>query len=321
MIDLLWSEERLREALENEPGLITKQDENGKTLLHYAARIGTLMGSTNASKILNVLFNAPGIDFTIKDNAGNTPVHVAAFYCEDRTTCQYVFPAFVKEATKHKFNFSTLGQQGQSVLHITTRTSYTDPRGLLGRINNVKNVLNNTTDSGLNVLSSSGSTAFYYAVNHLHLDEADALLDAGANPILFGSKDRDPLAMIEEYLKLFNEPLTQDEYADGRVNVSIHLEQLNALKQRVLSYAKTSSYNEIRKNSRILGQGSRTSTGSCLFKDIPPELLAKIAGFTGNPIVHNETESTKIASQHLGKPTQQSLLNMPQVTTFQLNVF
>lgn len=303
MKELLLSAETLRVALESEPSLITKQDENGMTLLHHAAPIGAIMGSTSAGEIFNVLFNAPGIDFTIKDNAENTPVHVAALYCEDRVTCQYVFPAFVKEATKHEFDFSTLGQQGQSVLHIATRTSYTDPRGFFGRINNVKNVIDNTATPGLDVLSSSGSTAFYYAVNHCHFDEAKALLDAGADPMLFGSKDRNPLAMIEEHLKTFNEDLTQDEYADSHENIKCLIDQLNELKQRILSSASGKSYAEIRKNARILAQASRTGTGPSFFKDISPELQIKIAGFTGDPLVHDEKMSEHIAYENLGKPS------------------
>lgn len=224
----------LESVLKKSPKLITEQDEDGLTLLHHAAQVGRIRNSTGASEILNVLFNTPGLDFTIKDNAQNTAVHVAALSCKDRVTCQYVFPTLVKEASKRGFDFSMLGQQGQSVLHIATRTSCIN---FGNRINNVKNVLNNATDPGLDVLSSSGSTAFFYAVNHCYFDEAKTLLVAGADPMLFGSEDRDPFAMIEEHLKVFSETLSQDEDKE----IKNLIDQLDELKQEMLSISSVKS--------------------------------------------------------------------------------
>lgn len=231
--NLLWSDEDLQAALKSNPNLMKEQDEEGMTLLHHAAQIGFIMGSLNARKVLEALFKAPEIDFSIKDKNENTALHVAAYCSQERVTCQYIFPTLVKEAADHGFDFSTLGQNGQSILHIATRTSYTDPRGVFGRKNNVKNVLDNARDPGLNTLSSSGSTAFYYAVNHCYIDEAKTLLDAGADPLLYGAKDRDPLAMVDEHLKVFSEALTQCEYADGHKDIKILIGSLNELKEKM----------------------------------------------------------------------------------------
>ncbi len=295
--NLSWSAESLQLALERNPSLITEQDEDGLTLLHHAVQIGCIMGSSNASKILNVLFNTQSINFTIKDNLGNTPVHVAALCCKDRVTCQFIFPTIVKEAVKHGFDFSTLGEHGQSVLQIATIVSYTDPRGLFGRINNVKNVLDNAPNPGLNALSTSGSTAFFYAVNHCHFAEAKALLQANANPMLFGSKDRDPFAMIETHLKIFTEYLSKDEYADKHEYIQTLIGQLNELKQMMLSVV-VKDHAEIRKCARILAQGARTGS---IFERLPNEALIKIAAHTAS--IHTQEEAENIVEKHLNRPS------------------
>ncbi|MDX1838599.1 hypothetical protein DIZ81_11575 [Legionella taurinensis] len=291
---LVHSAEALKAALESNPNLINEQDEDGLTLLHHAAQIGNYMGSTSASKILDVLFANENLDFTIKDKAGNTAVHVAAWCCEDRVTCQYVFPSFVTEAAKRGFDFATLSQQGQTVLHIATRTSYTSRTG---RINNVDNVINNAANPGINALSSSGSTALYYAINHLHFDEAYSLLAAGANPLVYGS-DRDPFAMVDEHLATLNSWLSQDEYADQHEAINEKIGQLNDLKTAMITSDPVKSFAEIRKNARILAQGKRQGS---LFATLPDELLQKIAADTKKPET-TEEEADAIAKEHLNKP-------------------
>jgi ankyrin repeat protein len=224
-------------ALRSNPKIVKQQDEEGKTILHHAATIGCIMGSNSASLIHYLLFTAPGIDFNIQDKNGNTPVHIAALYSEDRVTCKYIFPNYVKRAAESNFNFSTLNESGQAVLHIATRISHTDPRGIFGRVNNVENVLKNAPDTDVNVLSSSGSTAFFYAVNHMHLAEARSLLDANANPMLCGAPDRNPLAMINKYIENLKQTLAQEELVqEEQTSVeNKYIHKLENLKERVLS--------------------------------------------------------------------------------------
>jgi hypothetical protein len=232
---------------------------------------------------------------------------VAALYCNDRTTCQFIFPTFVEKASKTGFDFSTLNQNGQSVLHIATRTSYTDPRGFFPRINNVENVFKCASNPGLDVLSSSGSSALFYAINYCHFNEAKTLLEKGANPLLYKSKDRSPLDMIDRHIKDFNEVVfgTQnlDDYdlPEEQINNARYLiKSLEEIKELVLS----SKYlimdtAEIRKNARILAQGAR---GNSFFSKLPDETLVKIAANTKLTDFHSEKEATKIAEDHLERP-------------------
>lgn len=228
---LVLDSDELELLLVKDPDLIKKQDTDGLTLLHHAAQIGSFYGSSSSAEILNILFNAPGVDFTIKDNHNNTPVHVAALCCKDRATCNFIFPEFLKAAERHKFDFSTLGQNGRSVLHIATMCSYTDHR-FSCRENNVLNVINNVKNPGLNVLSESGATAFFYAVNSGHFPEALALLDAGAKPKLYGSKDRKPKKILKNYISELDEELKTETDLDRRAALLAKKKDLRAFKKK-----------------------------------------------------------------------------------------
>jgi ankyrin repeat protein len=295
---LIKSAESLESALGSNLCLINEKDEDGMTLLHHAAGIGLYLGSTSASEILNVLFNTPGIDFNITDVRGNTPLHLAAYYSMDRVTCNFVFPSYITEAVKHKFDFSKLGDEGKSVLQMAALNFYDRAR----RSTNVKHILTNAPDPGLNVLSTSGATAFFYSLCKGNFEDAEALMNAGANPILFGSLDQDPMQKIEEFLKMFTDALTQGEDEDYHEFINAKIAQLNELKQRVLSSVSAKSYGEIRKNARILAQGQRDV--HTLFHWLPDETLAKVAGHTKTADAHTQSEAEKIARTHLDKPTK-----------------
>lgn len=187
-------------ALRANPDIVKEQDEEDKTMLHYAAEIGLIRGSNGASLILDLLFNAPNVDFNIPDKEGNTPVHCAAMHTYDRVTNQYIFPQFVSAACEKGFNFDFLNKQGLAIIHIVIIVeAYTDY--VWGRRNTVGKLLEIVGDRlNKDVLSASGSTAFYYAINRCYISEANALLAAGASPTLFGSPDRDPVAMITKYI-------------------------------------------------------------------------------------------------------------------------
>lgn len=95
--------------------------------------------------------------------------------------------------------------------------------------------------------------------------------------LLFPNKaNLDRAAAFPEYADIFNKP-----------NV------IEALKAAWIYIRKSTE--EIEKNINLLVQATRTKTGPAFFKEIPFELQAKIAGFTGNSTVHNEEESYAIA--------------------------
>ncbi|MET3106201.1 ankyrin repeat protein [Oxalobacteraceae bacterium GrIS 2.11] len=185
--------------LRKHPERLNEQDERGMTILHHSASIGIMMGSNSASLIHQLLFNADGIDFTIKDENGNTPVHIAGCYAEDRVTCDYIFPNFVRKAISLGFDCTTRGVKGLTILHLSALNAYTDS-WFRGRRENLSHILAILKENKipnlkavLDTLSDSGSTALYYCVNHLLLKEARELLEAGADPQLCGAPDRNPV--------------------------------------------------------------------------------------------------------------------------------
>jgi hypothetical protein len=84
----------------------------------------------------------------------------------------------------------------------------------------VEQVLNCIPNIPLDTLSSSGTTALYYAINHLHLKEVRTLLKCRANPKVFGKDadglERNPLTMMTQHLEMTNAKLARLEHADGK---------------------------------------------------------------------------------------------------------
>lgn len=178
--------------------LVNEQDQLGRILAHYVAERG--LTRKYFSAIQEVLFTH-GSDFSIQDNNGDTPMHVMASNSEERAS-SYMFRDYIDHAARTHFDFSLLNNAGLSVLHLASISQYVNrTMGLvMSEDKNVAYILNaaqaNNLVINLDVLSRSGSTALYYLINHQRYDEANLLLDAGADPSLYGSKDRDPLEMI-----------------------------------------------------------------------------------------------------------------------------
>lgn len=190
-------------ALHNNPGIIHEKDKKQQTLLHHAANLGYTLDSNRAGLIHYLLFNMPNINFNSRDENGDTPLHIAVKNSKDLVTCKYIFPNFLKAVAHSKFDFETLNNEGHAILHIAARISYEDH--FTGRINNIEQVLRSAPQIPLNTLSSSGTTALYYAINHLYLPETRSLLAAGADPTIFGKDDsgqeRNPLTMIDQHIE------------------------------------------------------------------------------------------------------------------------
>lgn len=210
-------------ALRSNPEIIHEQDEkDGLTLAHSAATIGSVLNPNEASLIHDLLFKMPGLNLNIKDKSGNTPVHVAALYCGDRVSGEYTFPRYIKQAKKLGFDFSTLGQGGQAILHIAARNSYGP--SIFGSRNSIATLLALVPDIDVNVFSNSGSTALFYTIDFMHFAEADCLLEAGANPRLCGVVERDPLKMLNHHIDYFER--LKDAYYDPEIRVELQLEDI-----------------------------------------------------------------------------------------------
>jgi hypothetical protein len=79
------------------------------------------------------------------------------------------------------------------------------------------------------------------------------------------------------------------------------------------TYFRKVSESEIRKNSRILAQGSRDIREErfSLFKTLPKEVCVKIASLTGNPRDHDEKSSEEVAYSAFGKHVEDRACKAP----------
>lgn len=188
----------------NGANLVNAQDENGQTLAHHIA--ANPAGLLNFETVTILLKNNP--DFSIRDNEGNTPMHTITSigYCDKDAA--HMFMYFADHAAKTKFDFSSLNNEGRSVLHMAAIARY-------GRQKPVEYILNAVNNHNykidLDVLSRSGSTALYYLLNHNRFDEAKMLIEAGASLTQHGDSaaDRHPYRYTSQLLRqLYDE---QDE--------------------------------------------------------------------------------------------------------------
>lgn len=225
-------------ALRKNNKLIQEQDSKKQTLLHHAARIGDDLDADEASLIHYLLFNVPQVNFNLEDQNGNTPLHIAALNADKFVTCKYIFPNYLKAAFISGFDFEALNHQGQTILHIAARTTFDN-------INNVLQVIHCVPNIPLDTLSSSGTSALYYAINHLRLKEARTLLEYKANPKIFGKDaegvERNPLTMITEHLEMTNKKMIQLEKSEGKDDSlydKIEFMYLNDLRKEIMSLKK-----------------------------------------------------------------------------------
>jgi ankyrin repeat protein len=292
---LVSSSDNLKLALEKNPNLINMQDENGRTILHYVALLGLSASRTRTIEFLDLLFTKPNLDLTVRDNNGDTAVHLAALACSDKTIYEVTFPFFIEKAIEKKFNFNITGRHGLTVLQIATMETYSDSRRQV-RYNNVKKLLDHAGeyDVGLNSFSKDGRTALYFATSEGLFEEAKTLLDAGASPIKAHKEEDIPLNVVNRYL----EELAEND-SDERHVLNLRL-QLSELKKQMLLHPEVKNVGEIRKNARILDQGQRSPQS--LFSILPKELLTKIASSSRIPGTHSDEEAEALASKHLQRP-------------------
>ena len=243
--ELLYNKELLERELSKNPQLINKKDKQGMTLLHHIAVMEDL-GQSSLEPIIDILLAQPSINFNIEDNKGNTAIHLAAS-SRERTNCEFIFPKLVEKAEKNQFNFSMLDKQGQAIIHLASRLSYSSP--ITGkRINKIETLIKYAPSLDLNVLSSSGSSALFYALNSVHFPEADTLLNAGANPSL-GNEGRKPLEQVKKHLK------TIEQLDKNSKHYKVKLDKLTELHQKITDTLRTDSlsiileqYNKERQN-------------------------------------------------------------------------
>jgi hypothetical protein len=102
------------------------------------------------------------------------------------------------------------------------------------------------------------------------------------------------------FLPTFAQAFPQHAEIFGKPSVSEAEEAV-----RLLHALKKTSHAEIRKNSRLIAQGNRSSVDNqfSFFSALPPEIGVKIAALTGNSRVHNKEKAGEIAREHYSRPS------------------
>lgn len=167
----------------NGENLVNLQDRDGQTLAHHiAANPG---GFLDPGLVSILLKNKP--DFSIKDKEGNTPLHIITFICHHRDAAP-IFMDFVQYAAKTQFDFSSLNNEGLSVLLIASFTAYHNSLRL-GPMSNKSTVAYilaaaKKHDCAINLdvpSTETGATALYHLLDKCRFLEAKMLIEAGAS--------------------------------------------------------------------------------------------------------------------------------------------
>ena len=288
----LSSSKILQSQLALNPDLINQQDSQGRTLLHHAALDGLLQHKNNIEEltaILNILLTAPNIDFTLKNNKGDTALHVASDTCMLRLHQEKIFPSFLHAAEIYKFDFSMLDSGGQSVLQRAMLTSQLDGES---SFNATKTVLNYISQPKLNTLSAKGLTALHYAMQREAYDQLDDLLNAGADPSIPSPKEDTLSEMLTTKLKQLKlkAGTCLYLYADQTRQTITALEKLEEKVKKIITTSRAKM--NIKNAVQILAEHS-------IFNELPNEILIPIAAYTRNPEILTDKEAEAIATEEL----------------------
>lgn len=168
---------------------VRQKDADGNTALHYAA------DTVNMNMVRKIL--SLGKPETVKNNKGQTPLHLAYRHPQNRTAAEIaaslitagiepthnVFAEFETAALAR--NFSMHFSDGETLLHIFARKGYT---GFI-RFLLMQNV-------PVDVKNIAGSTAMHEAARSGQTEAAELLLVSGANPNNRDASGNTPLHLV-----------------------------------------------------------------------------------------------------------------------------
>jgi hypothetical protein len=289
LLELLLCSRKLSLALKKRPDLINQQNKDGNTLLHLAVCNPHHMNNDKIITQLKILLEQKELNLTLKNSMKNTPVHQAIMECNNETSCFSILPLIIEAANEKQFDFSTPGYQGKTALHLAAMINF---RHQTKATNHVALLLKTTAKLSLNCLSSSGSSALFYAIAKTNYQEANALLDAGINPLLCGHSRRAPLTEIELILALLNQEIKKPQLRQYHTTFQRHITQITALQEKIY---KIIGRQEIIKNTIIIAQGVR---GMTLFSKLPTHLQIDIAAKTQKDGTCTKREARDIAAEN-----------------------
>ncbi|MFP3587734.1 ankyrin repeat domain-containing protein [Paraburkholderia sp. SIMBA_055] len=187
-------------------------DSDGKTVLHYAASMNVALDENDdfLDALDAALRVSASLNFNVADRDGNTPLHLAARYQNNRD----IFEFLVCKAVERNADFSRLNQDGLGVIHIVCSieiapTAY--------RKNYAAVLSDRVLDLEVDLRSMDGKTALEMAleVSIDGLDVVRALLRAGADPELTAPKSDAPRQRVAAWRTLYEDALLHEQRSDS----------------------------------------------------------------------------------------------------------
>lgn len=211
--------------LQTDPKLIHEQDEEGKTLLHYAVY------NYEAVRILEPFITKEAL--STQDNFGRTPLHITIANTQSYDFFLLILPLYLKKANEIKFDFTMRDKNGNAPLHCLIIYGGIDKNTKRPR-NMVAEILEYVPNINLNLIGGTG-TSFLGLTLHFELYEAvEILLAKGVDPSIF-NEPADPTYETNPY-KIINKKieLAKDEVASVVNEITKLKEQIGARYSKTL---------------------------------------------------------------------------------------
>lgn len=254
----------LAEHLQSNPNLVLEQDEEGKTLLHYA------VGNYEAVYKLKPYITKEAL--SIQDQRGRTPLHLytASHYTLDALSL--ILSAYLEKIKNSGFDFTIKDKSGNTPLHCMIMYCGRD-KFFKKPINLVKDILQFFPKIDLNIIGGTGTTALGLALHLENYEVVELLLENGANPAIFDDSidpayDTDPFKIIGNKIKIVQEEISlvlkenneKKEYYKERYNGTLfadvfnkklidkqdHLDYLESIKSKIVQTAMRINFKPVK---------------------------------------------------------------------------
>ncbi|CAM2905772.1 ankyrin repeat domain-containing protein [Legionella worsleiensis] len=174
--------------LEIKPELLDLQDENGRTLFHHAVNDYRF-----AAIILKPFMNLERL--SVRDNKGQTPVHVAAV--SNDSVRDPILSLYLNSARNNGYDFSLMDNKYDTPLSLLIVNPRRNPmtRELINQIPWYLSIAGDVNINQINVITGMTPLALALALDHL--EEANTLLDHGADPLLYAEPQDEVLKSLD----------------------------------------------------------------------------------------------------------------------------
>jgi ankyrin repeat protein len=167
MLEILENQSLLVSKILEDQGFFSESDENGMTPLHHL--LAGNYGDLDNELWPHIFSMLPSDNFSMRNNAGDCPIHLLLKNENYRLSPNdYLLrQCIIEEAVKKGFDFSYLGADGKTPIQLSIINSFDTPQRMFDdRISDCELILRHVSSPGLDVLSSEGATALYYAIRN-----------------------------------------------------------------------------------------------------------------------------------------------------------